>query len=171
MGRVVVLCLLSLLMLISSLPAQQPAARVCVASITGSAGNLSAEQSRDRLVDLLKRQKQPVDAVALESANPEGAASEAQEKGCGFVVYAEITELHTEREHVYGTTTGVGPTAFNYFATVKYKLEKTSVGAVVGSGNAKARDSSAQETAVLQALKPLAGKIASDVRKNAGAAK
>ena len=132
--------------------------KLCVAGMQGAGGSTSPTSSRDELIKFLEKQKNLKGTTqALDASTPEDAASEAKQKGCGYVLTTALTEDHVES--AYGPGVLMSTSIPTFFVTVGYKLVKVSDGSELSSGSAKAQDTGSQQHAVEFTMNKIAGKV------------
>lgn len=147
-----------LMIAVSAFCQDSASGKLCVSGMQGAAGTTSPTASRDELIKFLEKQKNLKGTTqALIASTPEDTASEAKQKGCGYVLTTALTEDHVES--AYGPGVLMSTSIPTFFVTVGYKLMKASDGSEVASGSAKAQDTSSQQHAVEFSMNKIAGKV------------
>jgi hypothetical protein len=137
--------------------------KLCVSGMQGAGGSTSSTRSRDELIKSLEKQKNLKGTTqALDASTPDDAATEAKQKGCGYVLNTALTEDHMES--AYGPGVLMSTSIPTFFVTVGYKLVKVSDGSEVSSGSAKAQDTGSQQHAVEFSMNKIAGKVGGAVK-------
>jgi hypothetical protein len=179
------------LAVLTGLSAQDNTIRVGVAVMQNDASrSVSGTLERDRLVQALNRMKPDkkthiqVQAVPLDSINPNQADDEAASKKCAYVVFTTLTELRTAGDPYQRTPNTIetnpnsqwsmqnNPRAQQmdpeYRVTVEYKLYHT--GGPEVSGSPYSTQAATNEIdAVSQVMDRIASRVADELKKNAPA--
>ncbi len=143
---------------ISAFSQEAASGKLCVSVLQGAAGTTSPTVSRDELIKFLEKQKNLKGTTqAMNAFTAEDTASEAKQKGCGYVLTTALTEDHVES--AYGPGVLMSTSIPTFFVTVGYKLVKASDGSELASGSAKAQDTGSQQHAVEFSMNKIAGKV------------
>lgn len=158
------LLLLAVLVLISTIArAQASPVQLCVATLQGAGGDVSATGSRDWLIKFLNKQKNSqISPIPLDQSEPADAIAEAKQKNCQYLVTTKLTETHSDSGYLGGLSTVNLQT---FYVTVEYKLVAVDDGKDISAGSQKASDRGSSQNAVTATTKKIAEKVSGALKK------
>jgi len=168
-------------------PQQLRVVRVGVPVMKNNAArSVPGDVERDRLVKALnqekadKKLKLKMQGVALEGTDPEDIFTQAQAKGCDYIVYTTLIELRSQGDPVERRpdTISICPSpqrgtpdpesaAMNpeFEATVEYKLYRTGDPMAISGAPFSTREAMPEIEVVSQVMDRIANRVFADVKK------